>query len=86
MTEYFIGGIGKDYSYMLISEHPYVLYQRDAEPNFTAYPDIKTILGFISTNNDQTVYAFSSFSGNWEEVHFATAGLGAVKNTIGFQP
>ena len=86
MSDYFIGGIGKDYSYTLISEHPFVLYKREPEPEFIGHPDIKSILDFLLAGEDQTVYAFSSLTGNWEEVHFATQGMGASKPALGFQP
>lgn len=88
MTEadYYIGGIGKDNSYTLISEHPFVLWRRDAE-NFVGHASIKPLLDFILLGSeDMTVYAFSSLTGNWEEVHFATEGLGATKPALGFQP
>lgn len=85
-TDYYIGRIGKDDSYTLISEHPFVLWRRDAE-GFVGHPTIKPLLDLIIPGNqDVTVYAFSSLTGSWEEVHFATEGLGATKPALGFQP
>lgn len=84
MSDYYIGGIGKDYDYKLVSEMPFVIFD-DEKKEFSGVATLVEALSFVDSEFHK-VYVFSPWTANWEEVNFAAAASGTSKPAIGFLP
>lgn len=84
MSNYYIGGIGKDYKWKLVSEYPFMVYDQEAN-TFASHGKLSEVVEYIDSSL-HNVYAFSSWTANWEEVHFSSGSSGTEKKALGFEP
>lgn len=84
MEDYYIGRIGKDFSYTLISTTPFIVHAHD-EGAFQQCSTLSDALMHLDSAV-HTVYAFDERSGTWLEVNFAPEGIGSSKKSVGFVP
>lgn len=84
MSEHFIGGVGKEYTWTLVSEHPFVVFNKSGQ-KFVGYESISEVTPFLDSS-EHVAYVFSERECRWKEIHFSTEGLGATKPAIGFSP
>lgn len=84
MEDYFIGRIGKDFGFTLISTTPFIVHVH-CEGVFHQYATLSEALNHLDSAV-HTVYVFDDRSGAWMEVNFASDGIGSSKKSVGFVP
>lgn len=82
MENYYLGHIGKEFSYTLISETPFIVHIPE-EGEFEQCADLREALKYLDSSS-HTVYAFDAQTGTWVEVNFAPKGTGSTKKSVGF--
>jgi len=80
--EFYCGGTGKNHSWFLVSDCPFVI-QDKKKKEFIAVPTVEEAAKYYESDATYTVYAWSG--GLWNEVHFLAIS-GKPSKSIGFQP
>lgn len=82
MSDYYLGGIGKDFSWQLVSDFPFVVFVEETN-EFTGVPTLKEALEYLDSAT-HTAYAFSPWAVTWQKIDFAAEGKEPSKPAIGF--
>jgi len=80
--DFYVGGTGKDYSWCLVSDCPFVVYDKKKN-EFIAVKTIEEVAPYYESDAVYEVYALDS--GRWNEVHFLALNQKPLK-AIGFRP
>ena len=79
MQDYLVGGIGKNHSWRLLSDKPFIVWSKG---EFTAFESAKDAEAAVRFPLEERMYFWQA--GYWHEIHFVVIG-GSAKS-IGFKP
>jgi hypothetical protein len=82
MTDCFIGGSGKDYSWCMVSDCPFVVRDKQ-EIKFIGVKTMEEAAKYHESDARYDVYVWAS--GRWEKVDFIVSN-GKPKSSMGFKP
>ena len=80
--KFFVGGIGKDNSWCLVSEHPFMVEDK-RDKKWIAVATLKEAASYYESDAIYTVYVWDT--GIWKEIHFLTMS-DKPASTIEFKP